>query len=190
MPDCAKWSQTMEKRQQLVLRPKALGWQVLISNSLGFNHYCMGNLKICIQAKNKVQITAIARPEYHEELSSWRKYLIIGPKPCKGAIIGWQERFGVLIGVPECSASGMQIGGWGLEDRETVWDGQLFSRVGLSCPGMPCVAHAPHYRRERRSRVRRGRFDGRFQENHDSYFEIQGDSKRGFFMGHCTQASE
>ena len=49
-----------------------------------------------------------------------------------------------------------------------------------SCPGMPCVAHAPHYRRERRSRVRRRRFDGRFKENHDSSFkEIQSDAKRG-----------
>ena len=36
--------------------------------------------------------------------------------------------------------------------------------VGLSCPGMPCVAHAPHYRRERRSRVRRG--------------DLMGDSRR------------
>ena len=25
-----------------------------------------------------------------------------------------------------------------------------------------------------------GRFDGRFKENHDSSFEIQGDSKKGF----------
>ena len=40
---------------------------------------------------------------------------------------------------------------------------------------MPCVAHAPHYRRERRSRVRKRRFDGRFKEKHDSSFkkEIQ-----------------
>ena len=37
---------------------------------------------------------------------------------------------------------------------------------------MPCVAHALHYRRERRSRVRRRRFDGRFKENHDSSFRI------------------
>ena len=63
----------------------------------------------------------------------------------------------------------LEGGGWRTEKpSETA---NFSPEWAESCPGMPCVAHAPHYRRERRSRVRRRRFDGRFKENHDPSFK-------------------
>ena len=55
--------------------------------------------------------------------------------PCKGAIIGWHERFGVLIGVPECSASAMQIGGWGWRTEKPSETANFSPRWGCELPG-------------------------------------------------------
>ena len=72
----------------------------------------MGNLNICIRVEPNSNVPG--SDSYWHCLTSATKNnpeLLIGPKPCKRAIIGWQEQFWVLIGVPECSASDMQIGG-------------------------------------------------------------------------------